>query len=283
MLQIEVSYDNFMLDTPSWIPAFSPIRNQAVYDLGVDSVTLHRNMGLVVTCSSTDGVSLYEWQPSFLPSPEDTTDRPTDWMDQGTMHYKFIHGCRIRADTGGVARTVQVQYDGGINGPVLTVNHTLESVKPYTFVPFKARMMRLVPTDANQWRLWGVEWEIDIEPEPVNYWVTQPTTFSLSGYLHIRDFQFAYATASSGGVLTAVVDGVSYTLIASIPVSASETKQYYPAPPIKGKLWQLYGTGTALQIYGKDCEMRVKGWGDQQYMIVRVIGDANVTSGGAVI
>jgi hypothetical protein len=283
-MNLQTYYDNYLVSGLVYTTTTATPRTQTDLDLGTDSASLHRNIGAVVSFSSIEQAVFYEWQPSYLPEPEDSFERPTDWMDQGTMHYKFVHGCRIHADTGGVARTVQIQYDGGINGPVLTVTHSGELVLPYTFPPFKARMMRLLPTDANSWRLWGVEWEIDSEPEPVSYWVTQPTTFDMRGYLHIRDFQFAYATVNAGGVLTVIVDGTSYTLIASIPSSGgSEVKKYYPAPPIKGKVWQLYGTGTALQIYVRDCEFRLKSWGDPQYSIVKPLGDVNRTSGGAVI
>ena len=286
-MNLAIYYDNFLIAsglTPTITVPTSPGRNQQLVDLGLDSASLHRNIGVAITWNSTENAILFEWQPSFFPTPEDTVDRPTDWMDAGSIGYKFVHGCRITADTGGVARTVVIQYDGGIVGPTLTVNHAGELTKPYTFPPFKAHLMRLVPTDPNSWRMFAVEWEVDNEPEATSYWVTQPTSFTLAGYLHIRDFQFAYATPNAGGVLTLVVDGVSYTLIASIPSTAgAEVKKYYPAPPVKGKLWQLYGTGTALQIDQLDCEFRIKSWGADRYAALKPFGDATVTSGGAKI
>jgi len=286
--RVSIAYDNFLVTSAgSPFTLTVPVagsRAQQLIDLGLDSQSLHRNVGCLFTWSSSDAAILFEWQPSFFPTPEDTKDRPTDWMDCGTMRYKFIHGCRITADTGGVARTVVIQYDGGIVGATLTVNHNGELTLPYSFPPFKAHLVRLVPTDPNSWRMFQVEWEVDIEPEATGYWVTQPTTFQMNGYLHIRDFQFAYATVNSGGVLLLIVDGVSHTLIANIPsTSGVEVKKYFPAPPLKGKLWQLYGTGTALQIYQNDCEFRVKSWGADRYVPLRPFGDVSFTSGGAKI
>jgi hypothetical protein len=276
---ISVYYDNFLL-TGTTAALTHVGRTQIPIDLGIDSATLHRNIGLVAVWSSTYGTELFEWQPSALLKPEDSLNRPTDWLDAGTMHYKFVHGCRITADTGGVTRTVQVQYDGGILGPVLSINHAGELALPYSFPPFKAHLMRLVPTDGLSWRLMGVEWEVDIEPEPTTYWVTQPTSFGMPGYLHIRDFQIAYASLSVAA-LSMIVDGVSYVLAALPATGGVEVKKYFPAPPVKGKLWQLYGTGSSLQIYQVDCEFRVKSWAGGQYSSLKPFGDLSVTSGGA--
>jgi hypothetical protein len=279
---LAVYYDNFLLASITDVLAASSTRTIIPVDLGIDAATLHHNIGLAVSWLSTNDVTLYEWQPSYLAEPEDSLNRPTDWMDAGTMHYKFVHGCRITADTQGVARTVQVQYDGGIIGPTLTVIHSGEVVMPYSWVPFKAHLMRLVPTDGQSWRLMNVEWEVDIEPESTNYWITQPTSFGLPGYLHLRDCQIAYASLNAA-VLVMIVDGVSYNLAALIGNSANETKQYFSSPPAKGKIWQLYGTGTGLQIYQQDCEFRVKQWGGGPYNVLKPWGDLNFTSGGAKI
>jgi hypothetical protein len=281
-MNLNIYYDNLLLSSSTFTPDVEATRTQQFYDLGLDSVSAHRNIGAVITFASNELTVLYEWQPSFIPEPEDTIDRPTDWMDAGTIHYKFIHGCRIQADTAGVARTVQVQYDGGINGPVLTVNHAGELVLPYSFPPFKARLLRLVPTDPNEWRLWGVQWEFDIEPDPADYWVTQTTSFGFAGYGHIRDFELAYATVNAGANLLMIVDGVSNTIAAALPsTGGNEVKSYFPAPPLKGKLFQLYLTGNQVQLYLKDCEFRMKQWGADQYAVLKPVGDESVTSGGA--
>jgi hypothetical protein len=81
-----------------------------------------------------------------------------------------------------------------------------------------------------------------------------------------------------------VVDGKAYTLAQNLPGTGGvENKKYVVTPAIKGKIWQLFGTGTGLQIYSNDCEFRIKPWGASQYATVKPIGDLNVTSGGARI
>lgn len=281
---LKTTYDNFQINGPTaTLPAITD-RQQRVVDLGLDEDSLYRNIGVELTWNSSEDVALYEWHPSYLIKPENSLKRPTDWLDAGLTQYKFVHGCRITADTGGVERQVQVQYDGGQNGPLLTVNHDGELTLPYTFPPFKARLMRLVPLDAASWRLMTVEWVINPEPEPVSYWVTQPTTFDMPGFIHIRDFQFAYASTQAGGVLSMVVDGTNYILASNLPSSnGNEIKKYFAAPPVKGKLWQLFATGTALQVYLRDCEFRLKPWGASDYATVKPIGAETRTNEGARI
>jgi hypothetical protein len=279
---ITVYYDNFLLSSISPVLAAAASRTQTAIDLGLDAAALHRNIGLVITFGSSGGTTLYEWQPSYLAKPEDTVDRPTDWMDAGTIGYKYVHGCRITADTGGVTRTVQIQYDGGLLGPTLSVNHNGEVTLPHSFTPFKAHLLRLVPTDTASWRLIAVEWDVDPEPEPTSVWISQPSTFDMPGYLHMRDLQLAYATPNAGAVLSMIVDGKAYTLNSNLPsTSGAEVKSYITAPPVKGKVWQLSATGTALQIYQRDCEFRIKPWGGESYATVKPFGDT--TGGGARI
>lgn len=293
-MNLATYYDNYLIASAiaSSVTVPTPLnRQQQLQDVGLDSESLHRNISVVLTWQSTEQAILFEWQPSFFVTPEDTLVRPTDWQDCGTIKNKYIRGCRILADTTDPntravdTLTVQVQYDGGLIGATLTVTHAGELTLPYSFPPFKGHLVRLVPTSPTQsWRLFTVEWEFDIEPEATGYWVTQPSTFSMRGYLHIRDFQLAYATVNAGGVLMLIVDNVSHVLVAAIPSTAGiEVKKYYAAPPVKGKVWQLYGTGNALQIYMNDCEFRIKAWGDPQYSTLKMLGDDNFTSGGAKI
>ena len=282
---VRVHYDNLVLPGSNYGMALGD-RGPRLFDLGLDASSLHRNIALQIAWLSDTGTVLYEWQPSFLLKPEDTIDRPTDWLDAGTMSMKFVHGLRITADTYGVSRTVQIQYDGGIIGPTLTVAHNGEVTLPYSFPPFKAHLMRLVPTDPNLWRLMQVEWEVDLEPESTGYWVTQPTTWGMSGFLHCRDMYFAYACMTGGQIIQFVIDGTLYRAMDIFPLPATggvEVKKYIVLPPFKGKVWQIYASGPPMQVYFNDCELRIKPWGAASYNNLKPIGAPTVTSGGAKI
>lgn len=278
LVGLTVFYNNLLASfTPSALSTVGE-RTQQIVNLG-DNSQFYWNIACLFSWLSDVSEDIFEWQPSFIIKPEDTTYRPTDWMDAGSLNYKFVQGVRIHADTGGVNRTVQVQYDGGLVAATLTVNQNGELIVPYTFLPFKARMMRLVPQDPASWRLFRVDWVVNTEPDPVSYWVTQPTSFDLSGFGQLRDIQFAYA---GNGIVSLVVDGTNYTLL-TLPGSVSMTKQYIVPPALKGKVWQIFTTGTALQVYVKDCEFRVKSWGEDRFQSIRPIGEVTRDNGGARI
>jgi hypothetical protein len=210
------------------------------------------------------------------------TTRVTDWQTGGNAHYKFVQGIRLHANTHGFTKQLQVQYDGYQIGPTITVTHDGEQTKPYSFaVPFKAHMMRLAPLDGVPWEVWpDSEWISEPEPEPANYWISQPTALGQGGYIHVREAWIPYA-GPSGGIVSAIVDGATVVTIAILPASLAPVKFYVPCPPLKGKYWQLTASGTNLQIYERDCEFLVKSWGSTEpYTRVRPFGDMS-GGGGA--
>ncbi len=282
---IQVLWDNLLVSGVSAIvPAFTD-RTHYLQDLFTppdtnDTPLIHYNMACLLTGVGCP-VYLYEWQPSFLALPEITTSRVTDWQSGGALHYKFVQGIRIHANTFGLPKQVQVQYDGYQLGPVITVNFNGEQTQPFSFaVPFKCHMMRLVPLDDTPWDLFlDSEWVFEPEPEPANYWISQPTALGQSGYLHARELWMPYAAPGAGSVVSVIVDGGAPVTLASLAASVSPSKQYFPLPPLKGRYWQLTASGTGLQIYENDLEMLVKSWGSTgPYARVKPFGDV---SGGA--
>lgn len=134
-----------------------------------------KNIGLKITWSGT-GPVIYFWQPSYLPRPEDSFKRATDYDMAGYPGPKFVRAVAIEADTGGAARTALVEYskeDGSIATTSLTVNHATKSVQVYAIVPpIIAMELRLRQTDANSWKLYSdpPDWHFDRYPplDPVS-------------------------------------------------------------------------------------------------------------------
>ena len=377
----EILYNNLFTGGPSFTLPPSPTRQQIVMDLVTppqlgDISVINLNIALFI--SGTGPVSLFEWQPSFLPLPEQTTARVGDWqigfspgfkwvngvvihgdtqgvpkqfvveydnqqhtdpftvthngeqrlpyyfppiyahelrlvplddvpvrdwhdeqwignaepeyggaaaynwMDCGTRHYKYIQGFRLHFDTFGLDKLIQIQYDGGAFGPTLTVNANGEQVIPYSWnPPFKAHLVRIVPLDNIPWRIWPIpdpDWVYEIEPEPANYWISQPTALGQQGWTHCREMYLAFAGATAGGVVSVVVDG-QLTVLATLPASVVPKKQYFTLPPLKGLYWQLSWSGTGLQVYTNDTEFLVKSWGSTgPYNRLRPFGD--ISGGG---
>jgi hypothetical protein len=280
-----VIYDDLLIDGVNPAVPLSVSRTQQIYDLTTvfpdpdDSPVIHRNMAIAV--AGTGPITLFEWQPSYLPLPEDTTARVTDWQTGGALHYKFVQGIRIHANTHGQPKQLQVQYDGYQAGPVITVSFNGEQAQPFSFaVPFKAHMMRLAPLDSVPWEIFpDSEWIFEPEPEPANYWISQPTALGQNGYLHARELWIAFAAVAAGGVVSVIVDGGAPVSLPPLPAAGSPVKSYFPVPPLKGKYWQVTASGTGLQIYENDLEFLVKSWGSTgPYQRVRPFGDV---SGGA--
>ena len=200
-----------------------------------------------------------------------------NWVNCGSPHYKFVQGFRLHADTFGVSKQIQIQYEGGVIGPTLTINHTGEMTLPYSWTPFKAHLCRIVPLDSVPWRYWAdTEWLWEPEPDPANYWISQPTAFGLNGFLHAREMWLPFALTTPGAVVSVIVDGGSPVTLVTLLSEATPIKTYVPLPPVKGKYWQLTATGTGLQIYESDLEFLIKEWGSTgPYRRIRPFGDVS--------
>lgn len=287
-----VLWDNLLVTGVNPGPSATGIatRTHAVIDLFAapdtnDTPVIHYNFTALV--AGNGPVYLYELQPSYLPLPEITTSRVTDWSGSGGLHNKFVQGIRLHFNTFGAAKQLQAQYDGYQIGATFTVSANGEQTIPFSFpAPFKGHLLRLAPTDDVPWEVWpDSEWIYQPEPEPANYWISQPTALGQSGYLHCREIWPAFACGTAGAVLSAIVDG-TLTVIATLPATAGPVKQYFPTPPLKGRYWQLTATGTGLQLYERDIEFLVKSWGSTgPYQRVKPFGDMSGGGGasGALI
>lgn len=249
-------------------------RQQSIGDINSGTGQYARNIGLDIEWTvNAAQLKLYAWEPSFLPKPELTILRVTDWTDCAYKGDKFFQGCRVNADTLGAARTIQIHSDGGTVAKSLTVTHSGELIKPYSWTPFITHMVRFLPTDVNGWRLFDVEWIWEPAPDLTENWVTQETTYDLQGFLHHRD---AYVAAVSSAAITwnITVDGTAHTY--TIPSTASAyLKQYVVLQPMKGKYAKHSLTSPSpFRLFLKDCEVRVKSWGDPgPYQVKLPFGD----------
>lgn len=281
----QILWDNLLVAGASAVVPPQAQRTHYLFDLFTppdtsDTPLIHYNVTALLTGVGCN-VYLYEWQPSYLPLPELTTSRVTDWQSGGALHYKFVQGIRLHANTFGVSKPVQVQYDGYQLGPIFTVNLNGEQTIPISFqTPFKCHLLRLVPIDDTPWDLFpDSEWIFEPEPEPATYWISQPTALGQSGYLHCREMWLPFAIPGAGAVVSVIVDNGTPVSLAVLSAAASPTKQYVVLPPLKGRYWQLTATGTGLQIYENDLEFLVKSWGSAgAYQRVKPFGDL---SGGA--
>ena len=223
-------------------------------------------LGLLLSGSHSAALptELNLWQPAWLPQPESTADRVTDWDDSGLPAAKFVQGFVLNADTFGANKSVLVRNgDTGGSAQTFTVNHSGQQEKAYSFsTPFIAHLVRLEPQDATvPWRLFGVRWVFQPTPETVTTWQTQRTAHGLEGYMHVRQLSVSYAATAPVTLTITAFDGTSPATI-TLPSTGGVVEKVLVVPTFNKGLIYSYGFSSAqnFQIYQDDCEVLVGAW-----------------------
>jgi hypothetical protein len=246
---------------------------------------ISRNCGLriegAVQACDIQRPIFYYWEPSFLWKGLSVARRATDWEDFGYRGAKFVQGVVIRANTFGVNKTVEVQYDGPNDAPqvalTLTLNHDGEQTIAYPraaggWTPFIAELVRLQGAD-----------DIDWVPELATQWETQYTTFDFPGFLDVHDGIVALQSTAQVDWFIEYQDGDSGTY--AIPSSAGaylRTRVITQAQ--KGKAVRFRWTSTApFRLFKRDCAVRVQPWGvPGGYMLMNPFGGPSRDDGAGI-
>lgn len=212
----------------------------------------------------------------------------TSYTNDGYPGLKFVQGIKLTASTYGTGTIdVQIEYDGGQDGPILSVTQnavpTVYTV-PYSFaVPFNAHEMRLAP--AGPIRIDKMEWIWEPAPDFASNWITQPTTHDMPGYHFLKDGYIAHNSTTDIG-LNITIDGFQFSY--TIGNSGGQYKKSYIlfalaslGKALKGKSFQYSLTSSdPFQLYAKDSEVRVHPWnGEGGYLIKQPFGDTSRTTG----
>lgn len=206
------------------------------------------------------------WQPIWVYDkyPE-LISLITGWTNGGYPGAKWVQGIRLCADTGGLDVQLQIQYDGGQTGPLLTVNHNGKQTLPYSWPGFIAHDLRFVPATACGIFEEETQWVFEPEPDLASYWDTQPTTHDLIGWQTPHDGYLAYISTQPINLVITPNNGPVITVV--MPAQPIYSKTYFLLPPMKATSFQYQvndnATGTGLRLFMRDCELRVKSWGDQ--------------------
>jgi hypothetical protein len=255
-------------------------RHRVIGDINAGRGQYAYNMGLYIYGSSTSGQTiLYQYGPSWLPKPELSALRVTDWTDCGYPGAKFIQGFKLRADTLGVARTVQVLDDNNVAQAFTptTIQMNGERTIAYSFnTPFISHQVRFAPTDPNFWRIENIEWIYNIAPELVTVWTTQETTHDFEGWLTHRD---AYLPLISSSTVTLTVNAIGNPMgpfSYSVPSTAGlYDKIYQQLQAMKCRAVSYSLTGSAgFRVFERDLEVRVKQFGSTgKFLSKQPMGD----------
>lgn len=121
---------------------------------------------------SGSGVQVYahKWVAESVPGEQSNWNRNFELA--GTLTEKLVKGVLLECDTGGATKTVQVQADG-VTMRTITATANGRQVLHVSFQQFRARVLRLLPTDTALSRLWTVQWIFDEEPLSLDRWETQ--------------------------------------------------------------------------------------------------------------
>lgn len=277
---------NIIADYVTIAPAANGILNgpESLNRLPLDIATGYGDYAVnnALTFSWSGLGTLFGTEQTAIVRPERAQLRATDWIDLGQS--RWLQGLRVTANTGGVARTVKVQYDGypAEGGFVtLTMNHNGDVQLPYSFAPFFAHRIRLLPTDAGTdvWEVFAVEPIGPLAPELVTNWVPQPTSFGMEGYLHIREIR--PAVIGTGTVqLSFACEFGSFTL--PVTLTGAYQKLYLPCPVNKGMVYSASIIGGPVRVFEADFEVVAKVWGDEgPYRVVKPWGQGQ-TQGAAI-
>lgn len=220
--------------------------------------------------------------PSFVPQPESSVGRLTDWDTLGGAGNKIVKGILIDADTFGYAKTVNVVVDGGTTPATsFTIQTTGRQYKHISFdSQVEARSVRLVPADDAPWIPYEVRWMFDVDPLELTRWETQDTD---NGIPVEQTLLYAYVTLRSSADVTLTVtarrqDGT--TLVGTVTIAATagaKTKKYVLLPVLKGLLFKyLFTSASAFRLFREESVVAVQPWGAEAPVSVQPFGTDNL-------
>lgn len=265
-------------------------RRRSILDIASGLGQYAANVGLEIDWTTTGSrAAFYFWEPSYLPRPELTILRATDWTDDGRPGSKFFQGMVIHGDSLGAPRTLNVQLDGG-GVAVAALNFAASNQQElvYSFnPPFVSKLVRLVPTDNNQWRLFKIRWIWEPAPDLATNWITQGTTHDFPSFFHHRDGYFAMiASASVTFAVLRLDDGTTfnYTIPATSSGALYQQKQYLVLQPMKAKEVQYSLTSpSGFRLFVRDTSLRIGPWGrSDAYHQLQPFGDMSRERGAII-
>lgn len=263
------------------------VRAISTFDLSSGNGTRARNISLELSGTTSAGTRphIYGWEPSVKPQPEDTLLRATQYHDADFNGDKYMQGIYIWSDTGGVDKTVRVEYDGGQLGATLVINSNGERLEPYDFpVPFIARLVRLATADTDSWTLYGWDWRFNRESPNVKTWETQYSSLDIDGWKHMFQIQLALACSANVTIETYIDGG---TLLATHVIVSTANLKTVTSPLImparKFKLVKFRLTCPSnFRVYARDLIVQAKGWNDGGYRTVKPFGEIDRDEGARI-
>lgn len=259
-------------------------RTAIVLDFNAGDGLYSRDIETAFTWSVQNRLALRIWEPSLIPMPEQQYNRPTDWDDGGTPGNKFIQGITVEADSFNSAKTFQLQSADDLSLHALNempATFPKQTIKSFSCVtPFLAHSARIVSTDQVAWRVWKSSITFEPWPSQATNWQAEQVSFGMTGWLHAREMNIAYASANPITVVLVPDNGPTVTL--TLPSSGGaviQAKTKLTLPPMKFKLLSVQVVSTApFYLFEGDLELKIKQWGtNEPYQVLKVVGGPSKT------
>lgn len=206
---------------------------------------------------------LYRLGLSISPQTDTTVSRVTDWESGGRLSDKQIKGIVFECDTGGLDKTIEILADGVVQ-QTITVNASGRQVVEKSWPQFVGRLLRMRPTDSNEWKLYSYSWIFDQEPLSLTRWETQPLTHNIPGW---HSLLFGHIMVKSSADVTLTITGYrqdgttfsdAYTLTntSGVPV-----KRFLGFNARKAIAWKyLFTSASAFWLYREETDIWVQPW-----------------------
>jgi hypothetical protein len=194
----------------------------------------------------------------------------TPIMEVGGVDNKFVQGVKLIADTANIPVTFQVLYDGGQTGPTFTGTFNGKQTLVFSWPPFLAHDIQLVP-QANA-RIWygGVgqgesAWQYQPFPEMATNWTTEITALGGKGWQFLRYMDIPYLSTSAVTITFTVDTGNGSIAPQTIILPSSggtQTKSFTQLTPNKWRLIGFSATSSApFSLWLPELEVIVRSWG----------------------
>ena len=149
-------------------------RARAIFDVFGRAPQKARSLATELSWSSaTTRPMLYRLGTSIIPQPDLTINRVTQWQDGGADEV-YLSGVTFDCDTGGVMRTIVIEYDfaGSVNvAAVLQVTTNGRHKQKFSWPAVQAHLFRVRPDDeCKAWILYRADWIAVEEPPRIAGW-----------------------------------------------------------------------------------------------------------------
>lgn len=219
----------------------------------------------VVSAGVSGTVTVYEhaWQVVGVPAEQANWNR--NFELGGTLGDKLVKGVLLDCDTGGIPKTVEIQADGVLQRTI-TVTAAGRRVLHFSWPQFQGRVLRMLPIDTAQGRLFSAQWIFDEEPLGLARWETQGQDHGQREPHSVFELQVEYR-APQDVLLTLTGCNRDGTVIFedTYPLLASATRRRVVVELVarRAMLWKyLFTSSQAFWLYREGSAVTVLPWTD---------------------